>query len=142
MTDTNSADDSRSVFLKQIALLAVGELLAAGLTCVVFLILGKYDLKVLLGGLLGAALALGNFAVMAFFLTQASKKALDGNVKGGQGVTTGSMIGRYLVLALVLFLVAKTKAVNAIALVVPLALFRVILSIEEMIRTKEEEKKT
>lgn len=119
-------------------LLTAGELLAVGLTCAVFLLLGRFDMKVLWGGILGAVLAIGNFAALALGLSMASKKALAGDTKGGQGVSTTSMIVRYLLLALILFFAARTKAVNPIALIVPLALFRPILSLEEMIRTKEE----
>ena len=138
MTETYTAADSKKAFLRQLTFLTIGEILVVGLTCAVFLILDRYETKVLLGGLLGMALAVGNYAVMALFLTLASRKALAGDVKGGQGVSTMSMLGRYLFLALILFLVAKTKAVNPIALVVPLALFRVILSVEELISVKEE----
>ena len=138
MTETFTAEDSKKAFARQLTFLTVGEFLVVGLTCAIFFALGKFDMKVLWGGVLGMALAIGNFAVMAFFLTLASKKAVSGDVKGGQSVSSMSMIGRYLLLALVLFIVARTKIVNAIALVVPLALFRVILSVEELISTKEE----
>ena len=138
MTENIPAEDFKKEFTRQILFLILGELLVAGLTCVVFLLIKRFEMKVLWGALLGAVLAVGNYVSMAFSLSLASKRAVEGDIKGGQVISTASMIGRYLLLALILFFVARTKAVNPIALVVPLALFRVILTVGEMIRSKEE----
>ncbi len=129
--DTNQSNQEIG---REILGILLGELLVTGLMFLVYVLLHKWTGKVLWGGLLGTALTLGNFIFMALSVTAASKKAVEGDVKGGSALNSSSMLIRYILLAAVLFIAGKTKIVDPIALVVPLLLFRPVLTVLELIR--------
>lgn len=120
--------------LREILIVAVGEVLCTGLMFGIFAIGGYWSTQVLWGGLLGCALAVGNYCMIALGVAIAAKRAAEQNVPGGQRAIQISMFLRLVFLALILFLVMKRQLVNPIALVVPLFLFRPILSVGELFR--------
>ena len=128
--------ESRKYVLKETALIAVGELLCVALMCGVYGLLGKFNISVLLGGLVGLLVATGNFFALAVIATLASDKAEAGDPMSGQKLMKGSYPIRLLVMAGVLILCAKSGFFDVIALVFPLLFVRPILTIAEFFRKK------
>lgn len=130
--------ESRKLVLKETAIIALGELLCVVLMCGVYALIGKWSLSVLLGGMAGLLVAVGNFFSLALVATLASDKAEAGDVEAGQKLMKGSYPIRLLVMAGALFLCAKSGYFDVIALVVPLLFVRPILTVKEFFRKKGE----
>lgn len=126
--------------LREILIIAIGEVLCTALMFGLFALGGYWSIKVLWGGLLGCTLAILNYGFIALGVAIASKKATEQDVAGGQRTIQASMLLRLVFLALVLFLAMKRQLVNPIALVVPLFLFRPILSVGELFRKPGDKK--
>ena len=128
--------DSRKLVLKETAVVALGEAVCVALMCAVYALIGKFDLSVLLGGLVGLLVAAGNFFALAVVATLASDKAEAGDPLAGQKLMKSSYPIRLLAMAAVLVLCAKSGFFNVIALVLPLAFVRPILTITEFFKKK------
>ena len=128
--------DSRKFVLVETGIIAVGEVLCIAAMMAVYLLSGYYDVSVLLGGIIGGVLAVGNFLFMAIGASLAADKALAQNVKGGKAVIRNSMLLRYLVIFVILAACAKSGLCDAIALVIPLIFVRPIMMISEFFRKK------
>ena len=123
--------DSRKFILKKTAVIALGQLLCVAVMIGVFALLGYYDRSVLLGGIFGGIIAVGNFFAMAVCADLAADKAEQGNVQGGQALVRTSYIGRLAVLAIVLFALVKSGLCHVFAAVLPLIFNRPILTVSE-----------
>ena len=128
--------DSRKLVLKETAIVALGEAICVALMCGVYALLGKLDLSVVLGGLVGFLVATGNFFFLAVVATIAADKAEAGDPVSGQKLMKSSYPIRLLVMAGVLILCAKSGVFDVIALVLPLLFVRFILTIAEFFRKK------
>ena len=128
--------DSRKLVLKETAIVALGEAICVALMCGVYALLGKFDLSVVLGGLVGFLVAAGNFFSLAVVATIAADKAEAGDPASGQKLMKSSYPIRLLAMAGVLILCAKSGVCEVIALVLPLLFVRPILTIAEFFRKK------
>lgn len=128
--------ESRKLVLKETGIIALGELVCVALMCGVYALLQKFDVSVVLGGLVGFLVATGNFFFLAVIATLASDKAEAGDPFAGQKLMKSSYPIRLLAMAAVLFLCAKSGFVDVIALVLPLVFVRPILTIAEFFRKK------
>ena len=97
-------------------------------------------LGALLGGIVGGAVAVANFFVMAIGVNMAADKAENQDVKGGQATIKGSYALRMIGMAVILFAFAKSGLCNVIALVIPLIFTRFTLTLQEFFRRKPGEK--
>ena len=129
-------EQKRQVY-RELKLFALGELLILALVCAGFALLGKWSGKVLAGALTGAGLAMLNYALMALGVFKAAEKAEAGDPASGQRTMTLSMLGRYLLMIAVLVIGAKSGRCDVIAMVIPLALSRLILYAAELFRRKD-----
>ena len=132
--------DMRKYVLRQTGIVALGELIGVAAMVGIFGLLGKLDTGVLLGGIVGGAVAVGNFLAMAIGVNIAADKAENQNVKGGQAAIKGSYLLRMVVMFVVLFAFAKSGLCNVIALVVPLVFVRFTLTFAEFFRRKPGDK--
>ena len=132
--------EDRKFILKETAIIAVGVSVCVAVMIGIFALLGYFDLKVLVGGIIGGVLAVANFFAMAISASLAADKAENQDVKGGQAVIKGSYALRMAVMALVLFAFAKSGLCNVIALVVPLIFVRFTLTLAEFFKGKTGEK--
>lgn len=123
--------DSRKFVLKQTAIIALGQALCVAAMVGIFALLGQFNTSVLLGGIVGGVLAVLNFLFMAIAAMMAADKAMEQNVKGGQATVRNSMLLRLLVIAVVLIAFAKSGLCNVLAMVLPLAFTRPILTFAE-----------
>ena len=128
--------ESRKLVLKETAVIAVGEAVCVALMCIVYVLIGKFAISVLLGGLVGLLVAIGNFFALAVVATLASDKAEAGDPIAGQKLMKSSYPIRLLTMAAVLILCAKSGLFDVIALVLPLIFVRPILTIAEFFKKK------
>jgi len=132
--------DMRKVVLRQTGIIALGEAVGVAAMLGIFALLGKFDATVLLGGIVGGLVAVGNFLAMAIGVNLAVDKAQQQNVQGGQAALKGSYLIRMLVMGLVLFAFARSGLCNVLALVIPLVFVRFTLTVAEFFRRKPGEK--
>ena len=128
--------DSRKYVIRQTLVIAIGQIVGVGIMIAVFALLGKFDYTVALGGLAGAAVAIGNFFFMAMSLTLAADRAVQQDVKGGKGLVKASYGIRLAVMFVVLFACARSGHFTVIALVLPLVLVRPTLMVAEFFGKK------
>lgn len=129
--------DSRKLVYKETAIVAAGQLVCVCLMFGIYMLLGLFSTKVLLGGIVGAAAALANFFFMAVVASLAADKAEQQDVAGGQKLMKGAYPIRLLLLAVILFACAKSGYCDVVALVLPLVFVRPTLTIAEFFRKKE-----
>ena len=132
--------DMRKFVLRQTGVVALGETMGVAAMIGIFALLGAYDSRVLLGGIVGGAVAVANFFVMAIGVNMAADKAENQDVKGGQATIKGSYALRMIGMAVILFAFARSGLCNVIALVVPLIFTRFTLTLQEFFRRKPGEK--
>ena len=111
--------DSRKVVFQQTGIVLVGQVVCIGVMFAVFALVGYFDNRVLLGGIVGGVMALLNFFFMALFTAIAADRAEQDDVTGGKKLVQLSYPVRMLVLAVVLFACAKSGFFNLLALVLP-----------------------
>ena len=128
--------ESRKFVYQQTGIVALGVGLCVALMIGIFALAGAFDLTVLWGGLLGGILSVGNFFFMALVATVASDKAVAQDVDAGQKLVKSAYPIRLLVLAAVLFALAKSGICNVLALVLPLAFVRPVLTAAEFFKPK------
>lgn len=130
--------DSRKIVYKETLAIVIGEIICIGLMFGIFALLKKFDTSVLLGGLIGGAVAIGNFFVMAIGTSLAADKAEAQDVKGGKALLQISFLARYAIMFIVLFAGAKSGYCNLVALLLPLIFVRPVLTFGEFFRKKED----
>lgn len=128
--------DSRKIVFHETGILAAGMAICVGLMFGIYALLGRFDSRVLWGGLTGTLVTLLNFFVMAIVTMLAADKAQQQDVASGRKLLKGAYPLRLLVLAVVLFACAKSGFFDVLALVLPLAFVRPILTIAEFFRKK------
>lgn len=122
---------SRTFILRETALLAACELVCIAAMIGVFALLGYFDYKVILGGVIGGLISVGNFFFMAIASDAAADKAAEQDVKAGKSAIKVSYSMRMLIIGVLLFVFAKSGHCNVIALVCPLFfVFPIIMVIE------------
>lgn len=120
--------------VREVILVSAGEVIATALMFGIFALGGYWNPKVLWGGLLGCLLAVVYYGLTALGVAVATKKAVAQDVSGGNKTLRVSMLLRFALLLVVLAMALKGRLVNPIALVIPLFLFRPIVSICEFFR--------
>lgn len=130
--------DSRKIVFRETAIVLVGELVCSAVMVGIFALLGRFDLSVVLGALLGLTLATLNFFFMAIVASLAADKAQQQDVAGGQKLLRASYPVRLLVLAVVLFACAQSGFFNLFALVLPLVFVQPALTVAEFFRKSGE----
>ena len=128
--------DSKKIVYQETGIVAIGVLICTAVMIGAFALLGKYDTSVLLGGIVGAILSIGNFFFMAVGTSLAADRAEKQDVKGGQVLIRNSYMLRLAVLFILLFACAKSGLFNLFALVLPLIFVRPSLTIAEFFRKK------
>ncbi len=130
--------NSRKFILQQTGIIALGQLVCVAAMCGIFALLGRFDAGVVIGGIVGAVLAIGNFFFLAVAADLAADKAVNQDVKGGKALIRSSYSLRLMVLAVLLFVFAKSGICNLFALVLPLIFTRPILTLTQFFRKSGE----
>lgn len=131
---------TRKFILRETALLAIAETVCIAAMVGVFALLGYFDYTVVLGGIFGGILALGNFFFMALASNAAADKAAEQDVKAGKSAMKVSYRMRLLIIGVLLFLLAKSGHCNVIALVCPLFFVFPSIMVIEFFRKSGESK--
>ena len=122
---------------RELLIIAVGEVICLGLIYGGFALLHKLDQRVLIGGAVGVLTVVLNYFLIAVGVNAAADRAEAGDPARGKRIISLSMVGRYALMIVVLVVGAKSGWCNVVAMVIPLALFRVILLIGEFFRRKD-----
>lgn len=130
--------ESRKLVFRETLIVLIGEAIGVALMCGVFALLHRFDISVLLGGIVGGLVAVINFFAMAVVATLAADRAQQQDVEGGKKLIKSSYPIRLLLLAVVLFACGKSGVFNVIALVLPVIFVRPTLTIAEFFRKKGE----
>ncbi len=128
--------DKKKIVLQETAVVALGEVICTGLMLVVFALLKQFDLSVLLGGLVGCTVTVGNFFFMAITASLAADRAVEQDVEGGKKLMKVSQNYRFLAVGAILLLCGLSKAFHPLALVLPLLFQRPVLLVSEFFRKK------
>ena len=128
--------ESRKIVWRQTARIAIGQAVCLGLMFGVFALLHKLAFPVLLGGLVGAVLAVANFFFMALAATLAADRAQAQDVAGGKKLMKASYPIRILVLAVLLIACAASGYFDVLALLLPLLFVRPIIMVGEFFTKK------
>lgn len=126
--------ESRKYVIKETLRVALGVAVCVAAMIGVFALLGQFSREVVLGGIVGGLVAVGNFFFMAVGVTLAADKAEEQDVRGGKAMVSSSYTIRLIVMAVVLFAAAKSGYCNVFALVIPLLFVRPVLTIGEFFR--------
>ena len=126
--------DPRKFIIKETAYLALGEAVCVAAVIGVFAMLGQLDYKVILGGVIGLVIAVGNFFLMAISSDAAAEKAMEQDVKGGKAAVKASYTLRLVIIGVLLLVFGKSGHCNAIAMVCPLVLVFPIITVIEFFR--------
>ncbi len=132
--------NSKNTAFRETRNVLIGQAICTAGMVAVFALLEKYQLSVLLGGAAGAAIATINFFLMSFFANRAADMAEAQDIAGGQKLIQLSYMGRMLGMFLALIVLAKIGLFHPLALVLPLAFTRPILTIAEIFNKKGENK--
>ncbi len=128
--------EDRKIVYKETAVVAIGQAVCLGLMLLCYYLLDSLSSTVLLSGILGTFLAVGNFFFMAVGTSLAADKAEAQDVAGGQKLLQLSMLVRYLVMAAVLLVAAKSNKLDLLSLGLPLLFTRPVLTFGEFFRKK------
>lgn len=126
--------ESRQNVLRQTLQVAIGVAVCVAAMIGIFALLGQFSREVVLGGIVGGLVAVGNFFFMAVGVTLAADRAENQDVKGGKALVSSSYTIRLIVMAVVLFAAAKSGYCNVFALVIPLVFVRPVLTFGEFFR--------
>ena len=124
---------SRKFILKQLLIVAAALATCVGAMYGVFALLGRFNLQVLLGGIVGYVLSLGYF----FFMTIGNAKIAEGDgtdATRGKAMAQGGMLLRYVAVFALLVVFVKTGLCEPFSMVIPLALLHPILLVYEFFR--------
>lgn len=110
--------------------IALGLAIGLGLMYGVYALISMFSLKVLLGGLLGYILSVGNFFFMAISLMNLADQGE--NPRGGLKMQ-GGFLFRMLIMGGLIVLGVKLGYCDAIASVIPVLLVRPVITIEQFI---------
>lgn len=127
--------DSRKFILRETALLLIGEAICIAAMIGVFALLGHFNYTVVLGGIVGGILAVGNFFFMAIASDSAADKATENqDVATGKKVIKISYTMRLFVIGVLMFLLAKSGHCNILAMACPLFFVFPIIIVSEFFR--------
>lgn len=122
--------------LGKAGLLLVGQLLLAAVTVGVYWVIGRFDLKVIWGSLVGVCIAVANHTLLMLCANLAADKAEKQDVAGGQKLVQLSYTGRLIGIFGILLLCAKSGWFDLIALVLPLLLNSPVLWLSGLLERK------
>jgi len=128
--------EARKVVLHETGIVAAGVLICLAVMYGAFALAGYFDVKVLVGGIVGAFIAILNFFFMAVSASNAMDKAAEQDVKAGKAMLKMSRVTRMLIMFVTLAVFVKSGIANPLACVLPLVFVRPVLTVAEFFRKK------
>ncbi|MBE6942749.1 MAG: hypothetical protein E7453_00610 [Ruminococcaceae bacterium] len=120
---------SRRIAIRETVYILIGVTILTAVMFAVYWLIGRFDLSVLLGGIVGTLLSVGNFFFMSVSATLAADKAEKQDVNGGKRMMQASYPLRILVLSGALLLCGFSGYFDVFALVLPLVFVRPVLTL-------------
>ena len=133
----NADGSAGKTVLRETGIVLIGEIVCVALMLGVYALIGKISRPVIIGALVGLALAAGNFFMMAVSVTNASEHAARQDVKAGRQLIRSSYMIRMAVIAVILFVLVRAGVCSAIPAILPLVFVRWILTVAELFRKKD-----
>lgn len=121
---------------KETSYIAAVVLVLSAVMQAVYLVIGQWDYRVLLGNLLGAALAAGNFFLMGLTI----QKALGKSEKDASQLMKLSQRLRMLMMVVVAVIGAALPCFDLIAVLLPLLFPRIGVSIRGIMMNRQKDK--
>lgn len=128
--------DSRKIVLHETKIILIGEIICTAIMLAVYALLGRFDRTILLGGIIGAILAVLNFFFMAMNASLAMDKAAQQDVQSGKKQIKLSYTMRMAGIFVVLFAFVKSGLCDALASVLPLVFVRPVITVAEFFRKR------
>lgn len=122
---------------KETIKMSIGVLIMTAIMIGVFAALGRFDYKVVTGGLLGAVVTIANHFFLAFSVERISGKE---SVKDGQNLMKLSYFGRLVLIGVAVFIAIKLPVFNYIATAIPLLFPRVVIIILNIFDSRKDRK--
>lgn len=110
--------------------LGLGVLICLGLMLSVYALIGHFSMSVLLGGLVGSLLTVGNFFFMAVGLTNMTSGDKEGKIRVR---VQGSFALRMVLVFALLVAAIKLLKCDTLATVIPLLCMRPILTVRQFL---------
>lgn len=123
---------------KETSYIAAVVLILSAVMQTVYLVIGQWNYRVLLGNLLGAALAVGNFFLMGLTI----QKALGKSEKDASQLMKLSQRLRLLMMVVVVVIGAALPCFDLIAVLLPLLFPRIGVGIRGIMMNKQKDKTT
>ncbi len=128
--------DDRQTVLRETAILAAGEVIFTAAMIGVFALIHQLDSGVVLGGIAGCLVTVGNFFFLAVTASLAARRAMEQDVEGGKKLLKLSQTFRFFSIAAIMGLLAWSKVVNLIAMILPLLIQQPVFLVAEFFRKK------
>ncbi len=125
--------------VKETLRIAVGTLILAAIMNVVFLIIGAWEVSVLLGSLLGSLVSVGNFLLLGITIQQITSS--DGDEKRNRLKLQFSYSVRMFALIVIIIVAIQFDIFNWIAVAIPLLFPRITIMIMQITGAYKPEKK-
>ena len=122
--------NNRNPAITETLRISLGMLICLGLMIGVYLLIGQYTMHVLIGGIVGTVIAIGNFFFMAVGLSNLADDATEGRIRIR---TQGSFMVRTFVMLALLFVAIKFGKCDALATALPLLFVRPVIMMEQFI---------
>ena len=122
---------SKSVAIKETLKITVGEAVVLLLMFFVFFLIGRFDMTVVFGGLLGAAASILYFVLICIGVNSAIREEDPKRQKMSLSVT---YYLRLILLGICIVVGLKFGCIHNIAVVVPVLMIRPILTVAEILR--------
>lgn len=116
------------------------QIVFGGLVQLGFLLAGKWNMAVLLGGIIGCAVALGYYLSIVLVASAAAKKAQAQDVQGAEALVKLAYPLRLLLTFGVLLVCCISKRFNVLALLLPMLLIQPAMLIADRLSRKGAEK--
>ena len=126
--------ESRKIAIRETLYILIGVVVLTAIMFGVYALLGRFQWAVLWGGIVGAFLSVGNFFFMAVSATLAADKAEKQDISGGTNVMRASYPVRLLVVGAALLICGFSGYFDVIALVLPLAFVRPVITLSAFFR--------
>ena len=128
--------------IRQIGMVAICELACVALMLAVYALLGRFDTKVLIGGLLGGGLAIANFLLLSMAVARAADQAMESGEAAKATLSIRSSAAfRLLAIAASLFLAFRAELCEPIAALLPLIFLQLCINLVGFFRKDKQSDK-
>ena len=123
---------------KETVCVVIGELIMTALMVAVYLIIGKFELDVLISALIGASISILNFFMLGLTVQKAVTMEDENNRKNLMKISQSM---RFLLIAVLIVVFCAVCKLPPIPMVIPLFFTRITFFVRQIIINKNDKKK-